>query len=295
MLRKILLSALLLLSFSSIAAEAQDVVAVKSFNLRQYDEVLAGFKSVCDCSVRVFTLSEVDGSEVLNRIDRIKPPVVFAIGAEALSLVSKTDRQIVYSMVFYPQQIISKKENISGINIHISFERQLEEFHKALPKVRRLGLVYDPGKTPSVKINEAVLAAKKNEIVLVLREVSSPQRVLTAINNLKDKVDAFWMLPDSTVVTPETVELILLSSIENRIPILTFSSKYVEMGALLSLSQDTFDMGRRAGTLAKSIISGEAAGSLPEGIVLSINLKAAKNLGITLDDTVVKRARIVNK
>lgn len=287
------------MSCGLLAAEAQDVIAVRSYNVRQYDEALAGFKRACDCNVRELTLSEDNGPHLLSEVNRIKSSLVFAIGAEALSLVSEINRPVVYAMVLRRPRIVSQKENISGINMEIPLERQLAEFQAALPEVRRIGIVYDPRKTSVDMVKNAALAAKTKGITLVTREVSSPQKVLTVMNAMRDQIDVFWMLPDSTVVTPETVEFILLNSIEKRLPIFTFSPKYVEMGALLSLSMDAFDMGRLAGGLAKGILSGEDAGSPPAAqkgdVVLSINLKAAKNMGVVFNNDIIKRARIVNK
>lgn len=299
MIRNILISLLLVMSCGLLAAEAQDVIAVRSYNIKQYDEALTGFKRACNCSVREFTLSEDNGPEVLNEVNRIKPSLVFAIGADALSIVSEINRPVVYAMVFRRPRIVSQKKNISGINMEIPLKQQLEEFHEALPDVRRIGLVYDPLKTSADMIKSAALAAKAKGITLVTSTVNSPQKVLTAINAMRDRIDVFWMLPDSTVVSPETVEFILLNSIEKRLPVITFSPKYVEIGALLSLSMDASDMGRQAGLLAQEIMKGGDAASLPEALdghlILSINLMAAKHLGIVFNGNTVKKARIVNK
>lgn len=299
MIRKVFISLLLVMSCGLPAAEAQDVIAVRSYNVRQYDEALTGFKRACDCNVRELALSEDNGPHLLSEVNRIKPSLVFAIGAEALSLVSETNMPVVYAMVLRRPRAVSQKENISGINMEIPIELQLEEFQAALPNVRRIGLVYDSRKTSAGMVKSAALAAKTKGITLVTREVSSPQKVLTAINTMRDEIDVFWMLPDSTVVTPETVEFILLNSIEKGLPVITFSPKYVEMGALLSFSMDAFDVGRQAGMLARGILNGEDAASLPAAqagrLILSINLKAAKHLGVVFNDNIVKRARIVNK
>jgi len=58
------------------------------------------------------------------------------------------------------------------------------------------------------------------------------------------------------VITPETIEIMLLFSFENHIPVLTFSEKYVELGALMSIGIDAFDMGCQAGEMANQILKG---------------------------------------
>ena len=95
------------------------------------------------------------------------------------------------------------------------------------------------------------------------------------------------MLPDITVITPQTVEFLLLFSLENTIPLLAFSEKYVDLGAFMSTDIDAFDMGRQAGEIANRILSGVDLRSVQHvgarRLVVSTNLMVARKLGITVD------------
>ena len=55
---------------------------------------------------------------------------------------------------------------------------------------------------------------------------------------MQGKIDILWMLPDATVVTDETVELLLRFSFQHDVPMFSFSKKYVEVGAVASLDVD---------------------------------------------------------
>lgn len=299
MRKSLLILILIFMSCSKLAEGAQDVIVVKSYSIKPYEEAIRGFKSVCNCSIKEFDLSETDGQDVLREIRKRKPAIVLTIGADALELAKEIETPIVYTMVLNPQSIVSKKENISGVSMEIPPGKQVDEFHKALPGIKRIGLVYDPRKTPAGFVSAAIKAAESKGITLVAREVSSSMKVMSAVNSMKESIDAFWMLPDSTVVTPETVEFLLMFSVENTIPILAFSEKYVEVGAIMSLSMDAFAMGRNAGEIAQGIIGGEDAGNMPISsngrIVLSINLRAAGKLGILINSDSINRARIISK
>ena len=105
---------------------------------------------------------------------------------------------------------------------------------------------------------------------------------LKSIQDMKGKIDVFWMLPDLTVITPETIEFMLLFSLENKIPVFAFSEKYVELGAFMSIGVDAFDIGIQAGEMAEKILSG---GDLTNArhvdarkAVISINLKGSKEI-----------------
>jgi putative ABC transport system substrate-binding protein len=111
-------------------------------------------------------------------------------------------------------------------------------------------------------------------------------------------IDAFWMIPDLTVYSPETIEFLLLFFLENQKPIISFSEKYVEMGALMSISIDPFDIGNQAGEMAKAILSHEEKQEVQlidaRKAVIVINLKIAKKLRITIDDKTLSKAKVLN-
>ncbi len=116
---------------------------------------------------------------------------------------------------------------------------------------------------------------------------------------MKGEINAYWMLPDLTVVTPETVELLFLFSIENRIPVITFSNKYLEMGALMSFDIDTRDIGKQAGETANNILSGMDVKNMKmtdaRKINININRKTAKKLGITMNERMFGNERLMNQ
>jgi putative ABC transport system substrate-binding protein len=97
------------------------------------------------------------------------------------------------------------------------------------------------------------------------------------------------------VVTPETVEILLLFSLENQIPVITFSEKYVELGALMSIGIDAFDIGVQAGEMAQEILAGRNVKVIPHAdarsAVVAINIKIAKKLGINIPEDVIARAK----
>lgn len=181
--------------------------------------------------------------------------------------------------------------------MNIPPEKQLVLLQEALHDVNRVGLLYDPAKTGYL-VEKARYYSRKLGIKLIVKEVHSSKEVPSIINKMKYGIDVFWMLPDTTVITPETAEFLFLFSIENKIPVLTFSDKYLELGAVMSVSLDAFDIGRQAGEMAKEILSGTNIKNLPRfdarKAVLTINLKTAKKLGVTINNEIISRTKIIN-
>ncbi|HYS44194.1 MAG TPA: ABC transporter substrate binding protein, partial [Geobacteraceae bacterium] len=152
---------------------------------------------------------------------------------------------------------------------------------------RMVGVICDPAKSGYL-VKRAQQAARGRGIELAVREVQTPRDVPDALTSLKGIVDALWMFPDTTVVTPETVELFLLTSQENRFPVIGFAGKYVEMGALTALDIDSFDQGRQAGEMAAHILNGSAVADLPgaeaRSTTVKVNRSVARKLGISLEN-----------
>jgi len=280
-----------------VAAAEQRIVAVQGFGIKPYEESLKGFQSVCNVEMKTIVISEQEGTEIIKSIRRIKPDMILAVGVDALSKVKKIkDIPIVYLMIPNPQSVISKEENITGVNMNIPPEKQLGLLQEVLYQVKRVGLLYDPSKT-GFFVEKALYSSEKLEIKLVLKEVHNPKDVPSMLDSMKDEIDIFWMLPDTTVITPETVEYLFLFSLENKIPVLTFSDKYLDLGAMISVGIDAFDIGRQAGEIAKEILSGTNIKNLPRvdarKAVLTLNLKVAKKLGIRVNNNIADTVRIV--
>jgi putative ABC transport system substrate-binding protein len=230
-------------------------------------------------------------------VKRIKPKLILAIGMDALAKVKGTSNvPIVYLMVLNPHALVTEDSNITGVSLSISPERQLSQLRQILPQARKIGIVYDP-------LNSGVFVAKAHNsaiqmgIELVTEEVHSSRAAIEAVNMMKGKVNLLWMLPDISVVNPATIDLLLLSTIENRIPVLSFSDKYVEKGALMSLEVDPVEAGRQAGEIAARILAGVDVHDIKEqdahGSILTVNLIVAKKLGITINENALKQARVI--
>lgn len=291
--------------FCSLPAEAgaqpqsQDIAVIKSSSLGVFNDVVAEFRRSCQCRVTEHDLTGEEGEVILDNIRRARPEAVFVVGAEAFTLVDGiTDIPIIYAMVMNP--VDSPEGNRIGVSMEIPPGKQLEELLNVVPAKKRVGLVYDPRKTSPI-VRKAMQAADTMGIKLIAKEVYSPKKVIASISGLKNEqaIDAIWLLADPTVITQETLEFLLFFSLENNIPILTFSEKYVRLGALMSLSPDPFEVGRKSGALARKILAGEDLRDIKPGSVdktiLSLNLSVAKKLGITINGRIINRANIVNK
>ena len=274
-----------------------DILVVQSLPIKPYNDALNGFRSVCKARINKLVGPDLSEAEIMGKVRRNRPDLILAIGMDALNkLKTVKDVPIVYVMVLNPRELIRDGGNITGVSMNLAPERQFSMLREVLPNVRKIAIFFDPDKN-GFYISRVHNAASLMGIELLTKKVHSSREAVAAVDALKGKVDALWLLPDTTVVNPSTIDLLLLSSIENKIPVLTFSEKYTEKGALLSLEVDAVESGKQAGEMAVKILGGANVNSVKDedarDSILTVNLIVAKKLGIPISGNVIKHARVI--
>jgi len=289
----IILSALLHCSYCAYAEKT--VVVIKSQDLSAYNKVVKGFQDECfknDITIKsIYNLNGKIkiGQKIVRKVRKEKPDIILAIGVLAATVVKEKidDIPIVFCMVINHARFQLMESNITGISTEIAIEDQLKGFQSILGAFKNLGVIYDPSKTGNIIAN----AENKIEdagINLVKYEISNSKEVSEAMENLIGKIDALWLLPDSTVVTKKSFGFIKSTALENRTPLLCTSDVFVKAGALASVSSNHKDVGKQAAGLARKILELSMPGSLgivyPDRFKLTINTKTAEKLGLELKE-----------
>ncbi|MBC2695964.1 MAG: ABC transporter substrate-binding protein [Desulfobacteraceae bacterium] len=283
--------------YHGFAEADHKIIAVQSVRIKPYEKTIEGFKSVTGSDVKRIVISELNDTNIIKTINSFRPDIVLAIGMGALQVVKEIkDIPVVYMMVFNPASIIFGKKNIFGVSMSIPPEKQLNLFLKVLPHVKNIGLLYDPDRTGYI-VKDAMIAAGKMNINLIAKEIQNSRDVPSELLGMRKKIDVFWMLPDLTLITPATIKFLLLFSLENKIPVLAFSDKYVELGALMSINIDAFDIGSQAGEIVNAIVSGSDLKNIKKvdarKSLISINANIARKLEININNNIIKEARII--
>src|SRR5215831_8773438 len=278
--------------------KAQGIVVLKSHDITPINQALAGFVATCTEQITTYDLGgrTSDTRRIIDRIMAVPSKLILAIGPQAAQ-VAKAEVQdipVVFLLVRNPRKYGLEGDNIAGISLDVPIEAQLAVYKSLLPTLQVLGVIYDPEKTGAL-VKEADEAAGKFGLRFLAASVASQAEVPAALRSLLGKVNALWLLPDDTVVTPESLTFFLLTAFKQNLPVLTISDAFVEAGALASLSADYTDMGRQACQLSREIESGRlppAQASIvpPTKIHVAINLQTASQLGLVLPPGVVQSA-----
>jgi ABC-type uncharacterized transport system substrate-binding protein len=186
--------------------------------------------------------------------------------------------------------------NITGLSTlatEISGKRLelLKEIVPGLFRVAVFGTSTYPGNAQALK--EMELATGAFGVKLQYLDVLDPKDIGTAFREAsKGRADAVLVLASSVLFSQRTqvADLVLKS----RVPAIYPGGEYVEDGGLMSYGVSVTDLYRRAATYVDKILKGAKPADLPveqpKKFEFTINLKAAKQIGLTIPPNVLARA-----
>ena len=177
--------------------------------------------------------------------------------------------------------------------------KQLEVLKEIVPRLSRvavLGSSTTPGNAQSLK--ETELAAGAFGVKVQYLDVRDPKDIDTAFRATgKGRADAILVLT-SPVFNPYRTEIADLAA-KNRLPAIYSTPEFVEDGGLMTYGVSLTDLYRRAATYVDKILKGAKPVDLPveqpTKFEFIINLKAAKQIGLTIPPNVLVRADRVIK
>jgi len=186
--------------------------------------------------------------------------------------------------------------NITGLSA-LSPElsgKQLELLKEIIPKLSRAAVLGNSSEPANPKtLKEIELAAGALRVQLQPLDVLGPKDIETAFRAAtKAHADALLALP-SAIISDHRSRIANLA-LKNRLPVMYFRREFVEDGGLMSYGTSFTDLSRRTATYVDKILKGAKPADLPVEQPIKfefiINLKAAKQIGLTIPPNVLARA-----
>jgi putative tryptophan/tyrosine transport system substrate-binding protein len=247
--------------------------------------------------------------DLADELVKLNVDVIFAPNTNAIQAAKKATRTIPIVMAVpsdaigsgFVASLARPGGNITGLTsifAEVSAKR-LELFKETLPRVNRVAVLADasrPWHSAVVKALEETARALRLMLKIVdVRHAGDLDRASTAI--AKDRAEALFLAPNP-VFFVERKKLADFSS-KHRLPMNCVSAEFAEAGCLIAYGADSADLYRRAATYVDKILKGTKPADLPveqpTKFELVINLKTAKQIGLTIPPNVLARADKVIK
>jgi putative ABC transport system substrate-binding protein len=191
--------------------------------------------------------------------------------------------------------------NITGfstINALLSGKR-LELLKETIPKLTRMAALWDPQNPASVQQwKDSQQPARELGLQLYSMQVSNADKYEDAFKDAVEARSAAVLVTQATLVAANSPLVVKLAA-KNRLPSIYHQQAYVTLGGLMSYGADDTERFPRAAVIVDKILKGAKPADLPveqpTKFELAINLKTAKQIGVTIPSNVLARADRVIK
>jgi putative ABC transport system substrate-binding protein len=191
--------------------------------------------------------------------------------------------------------------NITGLStLHPEISgKQLELLKEIVPKLSRVGVLGNwtqPGNKQALR--ELKAAGQALGLQLQYLEIQTSDDIDVVFREAtKGRAEAILVLASPVIIYQQAYFIDLAN--KNRLPAVYSQPEFVDAGGLFSYTASFSDLFRRAATYVDKILKGAKPADLPVEqpvkFELVINLKAAKQIGVTIPPNVLARADKVLK
>ena len=242
-------------------------------------------------------------TDLAPELVRLKVDVIVAEGAGAIRAAKNASATIPIVMAHVNDPIVlglvaslsRPGGNITG-NSNLSPElsgKRVELLKEVLPRLSRLAVLAYRAEAMRTSIKETEVAAQSLHMQIQLLEVKGPDEIESAFDAAKkQRADALVQI-EAALFAPHQQRIIELAT-KARLPAMQNNRADVEIGGLMSYGPDRVDMHRRAASFVDKILKGTKPADLPveqpRKFEFAINLKTAKQIGLTIPPNMLARA-----
>ena len=256
-----------------------------------------------------FEWRSADGVEerlpsLASELVQLKVDVIFTQGTPATQAAKQATKTIpiVMTSVSDPvgaglvASLAHPGGNVTGLTNVLSDlgGKQLELLKEVSPKVSRVAALWDPNNAGNVTwLEEMKVAAGALRITLQPLKVHAHNDLEPALAAIKKEHAGALNVQGNSVTNDYRVQIVNFAA-KNRLPSMYGGSGSVEIGGLMSYGPNPVGLYRRAATYVDKILKGAKPADLPveqpTKFELVINLKTAKQIGLTIPPNVLARA-----
>lgn len=230
--------------------------------------------------------------------------LIFAIGTPAAQATFNTtkDIPIITTAVTDPVQagLVKSKDksgtNVAGTSDAVALDKQLKLIQELVKDVKTIGVLFNTSEVNSeIQVNELKELAKKNNIEVIAKGVSSVNDISQSLDSILGNIDVLYTPADNLIAS--SMAIIANKAIDKKIPIMGAEEAHVKGGALITEGINYKKLGFEAGLMAMEVLEGKDIAELSiktlEETELVINEDTLKKLSINIDEEIMKRAKLI--
>ena len=246
--------------------------------------------------------------ELAAELVRLKVDIIVVSGGNTLIRAAKNGTKTIPIVMTGPgtdpveagfvESLDRPRGNVTGLtalNRELGGKR-LELLKEVVPKLARVAVLYDPANRPSLHEVKELLPADARALKLTIqpweiRAVDDFDKVFAALN--KQRPDGLYSPGAGPLMRPNQKRIVGFA-LKSRLPSMYSVRETVEAGGLMSYGADLAESYRRIAYFVDKILKGAKPAELPveqpTKFELVINLKTAKQIGLTIPPNVLARA-----
>jgi putative ABC transport system substrate-binding protein len=237
------------------------------------------------------------------RLLALHPDLIFTVGTEPTAVAKRatTVLPIVFTYVSDPVKggfvasYASSGNNMVGIsNAAVPLAgKRLEVLHQIAPQVKKVLAIVAANESIALASYLALQEpAHKLGIDLIRHDVTTPEGIQEVLQNApQGSVDAIYLIPSSLGVAQ--IDLLIAKARQDRLPLVVHDTDMVKKGALVSYGSDARGQGLQSPKLVAKVLRGAKPSELPiqmpEELRLVLNLRTAREIGLTIPLAVMER------
>ncbi|MGZ8256926.1 MAG: ABC transporter substrate-binding protein [Gallionella sp.] len=227
--------------------------------------------------------------------------VVLALGLAATELAAQQS-ELPLLAIFVPETAYknllkkispaSRQAKMSAIYLNQPWSRQLDFIAAILPNQRNIAVLYNPANlTDLTHLREAAQARGQT---LITQAVDAEQSLFTQLEAVLNQTQVLLATPDNSIYSSSNVRNILLSTYRFNIPLIGFSSGYVNAGALAAIFSSPEQVAAQAVSHVQKIVAHQnwQGAQYPDAFSMALNAQIFRSLSIELPSETEIRKRM---